>query len=70
VFGHPSYPAEEIVLPRDKGFVDYALRLGEVLVTLATVEKKTAWEMLEEFSSRGGQTPRDGESGSSVPQVR
>jgi hypothetical protein len=52
VFRHPSLPKEEVLLPRDKGFVDYALRVGEVLHALAIVEKRRIWEVLDELSGR------------------
>lgn len=50
LFRHPSYP-DEVFLPRDKRFVDFALRVGEVLAATAAVEKRTAWEVLEELSA-------------------
>lgn len=52
VYHFPTDPAAEIVLPRDRGFVDYALRVGEVLQALAAVERRTAWEVLEDVLAR------------------
>jgi hypothetical protein len=48
----------EILVPRDKGFLDYALRVGDVLQELAMVEGRTAWEVLDELSTgRPGSSP-------------
>jgi hypothetical protein len=52
VYRIPADPAAEILLPRDRGFVDYALRVGELLQALAAVERRTAWEVLEDFLAR------------------
>lgn len=69
VFEHPSHPAEELVVPRDKGFVDFALRVGEVLVTLAALERTTAWELLEELTPTSAPDLKNGASPSSAVQV-
>jgi hypothetical protein len=60
VFRHPSAPDEDLLVPRDKGFVDYALRVGEALTALATVEKRTAWEVLDELSASGADASPNG----------
>lgn len=52
VYHLPADPEAEILLPRDKGFVDYALRVSDVLQALAAVERRTAWEVLEDFLAR------------------
>jgi hypothetical protein len=52
VYHLPGDPQAEILLPRDRGFADYALRLGEVLQELATAEGRTAWEVLEDLSTQ------------------
>ena len=52
VYHLPADPAAEILLPRDRGFVDYALRVSEVLQALAAVERRTACEVLEDFLAR------------------
>jgi hypothetical protein len=52
VYHLPTDPAAEILLPRDRDFVDYALRLSEVLQALAAVERRTAWQVLEDLSAR------------------
>jgi hypothetical protein len=53
-------PQAEIILPLDRNLVDYALRLGEVLQTLALAERRTAWELLEQFSVRQAGAPSNG----------
>jgi hypothetical protein len=50
VYHRPADTAAEVLVPRDRGFVDYALRLSEVLQAVATVERRTAWEVLEDLS--------------------
>jgi hypothetical protein len=51
VYHLPADPQVEVILlPRDKNLVDYALRLSEVLQALAAAERRTAWEVLEQFS--------------------
>src|SRR5712692_965329 len=52
VYHLPSDPGAEILLPRDRNFADYALRLSEALQALATAERRTAWEVLESFPAR------------------
>jgi hypothetical protein len=74
VYHLPADPEAEILVPRDRGFVDYALRLGEVLQALARAEHRTAGEVLEELSvqrkgshlngpAAGPQGPMGGPSG-------
>lgn len=46
VFHFPADPTAEILLPRDRSFADYALRVSEMLQDLAVVERRTAWEVL------------------------
>ena len=60
VFRHPSGPDEDVLVPRDKRFVDYALRVGEVLTTLAVVGKQTAWQVLDELSACGAEPSANG----------
>lgn len=52
VYHLPADPTAEILLPRDRDFVDYALRLSEVLQALAAAERRTAWQVLEDLSTR------------------
>jgi hypothetical protein len=60
VYHLPTDPEAEILLPRDRGFVDYALRLGEVLQALASAEGRTAWEVLDELTARRANSPLNG----------
>jgi hypothetical protein len=50
IYHHPSNPEAEIHLPRDKSFIDFALRMSEVLQALAAAEQRKAWEVLDELS--------------------
>jgi hypothetical protein len=52
VYRSPADPEAEILLPRNRGFVDYALRLSEVIVTLGAAEHRKAWEVLEELGAQ------------------
>ncbi len=60
VYHLPADPEAEILLPRDRGFVDYALRLSEVLQALAAAERRTAWEVLEDLAARRAASPPNG----------
>jgi hypothetical protein len=51
IYHHPSDPEAEILLPRAKSFIDFALRMSEVLQALAAAEQRKAWEVLEELST-------------------
>jgi hypothetical protein len=73
VYHLPSDGQAEILLPRDKGFIDYALRVSEVLQAVAAAERRTAWEVLEDFTAQragrtvthpaAGRRPREGAPG-------
>lgn len=52
VYRRPGDSGSEVLVPRDPGFIDYALRLGDVVQALAAVERRTAWEVLEDLSGR------------------
>jgi hypothetical protein len=54
VYHIPSDPGAEVIIPRDKGFADYALRVGEALGEMAVMERRTAWEVLEDLSRKEG----------------
>jgi hypothetical protein len=51
IYHHPNDPQAEIHLPRDKSFIDFALRMSEVLQVLAATERRTAWQVLDELST-------------------
>jgi hypothetical protein len=38
IYHHPSDPDAEILLPRDKSFIDFALRMSEVVQALAVLD--------------------------------
>ena len=60
IYRLPSDPQTEVVVPRDKDFVDYALRVGEVLREVAVAERRKAWEVLEDLSRQQAAVPGDG----------
>jgi hypothetical protein len=60
VYHLPSDAQAEIVVPRDKNLVDYALRIGEALRDVAATERRKAWEVLEELSLQQAAAPRNG----------
>jgi hypothetical protein len=75
VYRRADAPGAEILLPRDRSFADYALRLSEVLEALAATEHRKAWEVLDElFARRAGPPspngPVPGKRGASGSQKR
>jgi hypothetical protein len=59
-FRYEPAPGVAVLVPRDRAFLDYALRVGDVVQTLAAVEGRTAWEVLEELSSRRSELSPNG----------
>ena len=59
-----SDPQAEIVVPRDKDFVDYALRIGEVVREVAVAERRKAWEVLDDLSRQQAGTSANGPTAS------
>ncbi len=51
VYRHPSDPAAEILLPRDKSFIDFALRMAEAVQVLSVAERRKVWDVLDELST-------------------
>jgi hypothetical protein len=49
VYHFPADEGAEVLVPRHMGFIDYALRLSEVLQAAASVERRTAWQVLEDL---------------------
>ena len=43
LFRHPSMPEADLLLPLKRDLGDYALRMGELVVTLATIEQRPAF---------------------------
>jgi hypothetical protein len=67
VYHLPADPEAEILLPRDRGFVDYAIRLSEVLQELANAEQRTAWELLQDLlAPRTGVSPNGPAAGARI----
>jgi hypothetical protein len=68
IYHLPADAEAEILVPRDRDFVDYALRMSEVLQALAAAEHRTAWEVLEDLSARpvdsSANDPAGGQRGS------
>jgi hypothetical protein len=59
-FRYRPSPEITVRLPRDRAFLDYALRVGDVLLTLAVVERRKAWEVLEDLSTLRQGSSRNG----------
>jgi hypothetical protein len=53
-FGHPSFPGAQILLPLKRGVGDFVLRMADVVVSLATIEQRPAWEVLKDVSGPPG----------------
>jgi hypothetical protein len=51
-FRYGSGSKATVRVPRDRGFLDYALRVGDVLHTLAVLERRPSWEVLEALLAR------------------
>jgi hypothetical protein len=60
IYRWPANAEVETRVPRDHGFVDYALRLSEVLQAVAAMEHRTAWEMLEDLLARSADSSANG----------
>jgi len=74
IYHRPAGPQAEIIIPRDKHFVDYALRVGEALREVADAEHRKAWEVLEDLTrqqasaSINGPALGDGPAKRSMPR--
>lgn len=62
-FHHRSVPEVSVLVPRDRRFLDYALRVGDVLETIAVMERRTAWEVLEDLTARQQAALANGSAG-------
>jgi hypothetical protein len=51
VFRYLRQPDITALVPRDRHFLDYAVRVGDVLQTLAVVERRPTWEVLDYLSA-------------------
>ena len=53
-FRHPSFPGAELLLPLQREVGDFVLRMADVVVSLATIEQRPAWEVLKDVSGPPG----------------
>jgi hypothetical protein len=50
-FRHRTVPEATVRVPRDRRFLDYALRVGDVLEAIAVIERRPAWEVFADVSA-------------------
>ncbi len=65
-FCYRPSPEVAVMVPQDRGFLDYALRVGDVLQTLAVVERRKVWEVLEDLLAHRQPSSRNGAEGSEL----
>jgi hypothetical protein len=53
-FRHPSFPGAELLLPLKREIGDFVLRMADIVVGLATIEQRPAWEILNDLSRPPG----------------
>jgi hypothetical protein len=53
-FVHPSLPEAELLLPLKREVGDFVLRMADVVIALATIEQRSAWEILNDLSGPPG----------------
>ena len=58
VYRLPKEPAAELLLPLRRDWADYAQRMGDVVWTLAAVEQRPVWEVLNDLSAPAGDLVR------------
>ncbi len=54
LFVHPSFPDVDLLLPLKRDLGDYAIRMGDLVVALATIEQRPVWEILNDLSGPSG----------------
>ena len=59
-FRYGLEPKATVLVPRDRSFLDYAVRLGDILHTLAVLERRPIWEVLETLLARRAGLPANG----------
>jgi hypothetical protein len=52
-----------VLVPRDRAFGDYALRVGDVLQTLAVLQQRPIWEVLEALLAQRARPTANGPAG-------
>jgi hypothetical protein len=70
IYRWPADAEAEVAVPRDRGFVDYALRVSEVLQAVAAAEHRTAWEVLEDFPAPSTDPSANGPAAGPGPAPR
>ena len=53
-FRHSSHKGVELLLPLKRETRDFVLRMADVVVALATIEERSAWEILKDLSVPSG----------------
>ncbi len=53
-FVHPSFPKVDLLLPLKRDLGDFALRMGDLVVALATIERRPVQEVLNDLSGPAG----------------
>jgi hypothetical protein len=64
IYHRPGDADAEVLVPRDRSFADYALRLGEVLQGLAAEEHRKAADVLEDLLARAADSSANGPAAS------
>ena len=54
LFFHPEMPEADLLLPLKRTLGDYALRMGDLVVALATIEQRPLQEVLNDLSGPAG----------------
>jgi len=54
LFQHPAMPEADLLLPLKRDLADHALRMGDQVVTLATIEQRPVQEILNDLSGPTG----------------
>jgi hypothetical protein len=57
-YQNPVYPKVELQLPIKREVGDFALRMADLVVGLATIEKRSPWEVLNDLSGTPGDVLR------------
>ena len=58
-FRHPSFHGVDLPLPLTRDLGDYAQRMADLVVALATIEQRPIWEILNDLSGPSGDVFRE-----------
>jgi hypothetical protein len=58
IYRFPGERDAEILLPLRRDWADYALRMGDLVLTLAAVEQRSVWEVINDLSGPAGDVLR------------